>query len=66
MECLGVLPGYVRWDATIAYRQMHYEVRVNVFNLFGTHYYENLIQSDGGRAVPGMGRTAMLSLVFHR
>jgi catecholate siderophore receptor len=60
------VPGYVRWDATLAYRQTHYEVRLNVFNLLNTHYYENLIQSDGGRAVPGMGRTAMLSLVFHR
>ena len=60
------VPGYVRWDATVAYRQMHYEVRLNVFNLTDKHYYENLIQSDGGRAVPGMGRTAMLSLVFRR
>ena len=60
------VPGYVRWDATVAYRQMHYEVRLNLFNLTDKHYYENLIQSDGGRAVPGMGRTAMLSLVFHR
>ena len=60
------VPGYVRWDATLAYRQMHYEVRLNVFNLTDKHYYENLIQSDGGRAVPGTGRTAMLSLVFHR
>ena len=60
------VPGYVRWDATLAYRRMHYEVRLNVFNLFGAHYYENLIQSDGGRAVPGTGRTAMFSLVYRR
>lgn len=60
------VPGYVRWDATLAYRQMHYEVRLNLFNLAGAHYYENLIQSDGGRAVPGTGRTAMISLVYRR
>ena len=60
------VPGYVRWDATLAYRQMHYEVRLNLFNLFNEHYYEGLIQSDGGRAVPGTGRTAMISLVLRR
>lgn len=60
------VPGYMRWDATIAYRQMHYEVRLNLFNLFNEHYYEGLIQSDGGRAVPGTGRTAMVSLILRR
>ena len=60
------VPGYVRWDATLAYRQMHYEVRLNLFNLTDKRYFENLIQSDGGRAVPGTGRTAMISLVFRR
>jgi catecholate siderophore receptor len=60
------VPGYVRWDATLAYRRMHYEVRLNLFNLLDKHYYDNLIQSDGGRAVPGTGRTAMISLVLRR
>jgi catecholate siderophore receptor len=27
-------------------------------------YYDALIQSDGGRAVPGNGRTAMISLDY--
>jgi len=27
-------------------------------------YYDALIQSDGGRSVPGSGRTAMLSLNY--
>jgi catecholate siderophore receptor len=58
------VPGYTRWDATIAWRQPHYDVRLNVFNLFDARYYDSLIQSDGGRAVPGSGRTAMLSLVW--
>jgi catecholate siderophore receptor len=60
------VPGYVRWDATLAYRQMHYEVRLNLFNLANEHYYEGLIQSDGGRAVAGTGRTAMVSLILRR
>jgi len=59
-------PGYVRLDATIAWRTPAYEVRLNVFNLADRRYYDALIQSDGGRAVPGAGRTAMLSLVLRR
>jgi len=53
--------GYVRTDATVAWRQPRFDVRLNLFNLFDTRYYEALIQSDGGRAVPGTGRTAMVS-----
>ncbi|MDB5446050.1 MAG: TonB-dependent receptor [Phenylobacterium sp.] len=59
-------PGYVRCDATLAWRQADYEVRLNLFNLTNANYYDSLIQSDGGRAVPGSGRTAMLSLVYRR
>jgi catecholate siderophore receptor len=59
-------PGYTRWDATLAWRQPRYEVRLNVFNLTGARYYDSLVQSDGGRAVPGSGRTAMLSLVWRQ
>jgi catecholate siderophore receptor len=60
------VPGYTRWDATIAYRLARYDVRLNLFNLTGAHYYDSLIQSDGGRAVPGTGRTAMISLVYRQ
>jgi len=59
-------PGYARLDATLAWRQPHYEVRLNVFNLANARYYDSLIQSDGGRAVPGAGRTAMLTLSWRR
>jgi len=58
------VPGYVRLDATLAYHQPHYEVRINVFNLAGAHYYDSLIQSDGGRAVLGSGPTGMLTLIW--
>jgi catecholate siderophore receptor len=60
------VPGYTRIDATVAWRQPHYDIRLNLFNLFDTHYYDSLIQSDGGRAVPGTGRTAMISLVWRQ
>jgi catecholate siderophore receptor len=60
------VPGYVRWDATLAWRQPSYEVRLNLFNLADAQFYDSLIQSDGGRAVPASGRTAMISVVYRR
>jgi catecholate siderophore receptor len=56
--------GYVRWDATLAYTQPKYDVRLNLFNLTNKSYYDSLIQSDGGRATPGSGATAMLSVNY--
>jgi catecholate siderophore receptor len=64
-DLVGV-PGYVRWDATLAWRQPSYEVRLNLFNLADAQFYDSLIQSDGGRAVPASGRTAMISVVYRR
>ena len=57
--------GYARWDAAVDYHQPRYDVRLNLFNLFDRRYYDALIQSDGGRAVPGTGRSAMLSFSYH-
>jgi catecholate siderophore receptor len=57
--------GYTRWDGTLAYRQPKYDVRLNVFNIFNKKYYDALIPSDGGRAVPGSGRTAMVTVSYH-
>jgi catecholate siderophore receptor len=54
--------GYTRWDGTLAYRRRDWDIRLNLFNLGNTAYYDALIQSDGGRAVPGTGRSAMLSV----
>lgn len=56
--------GFVRWDGMIAYHKPKYDVRVNLFNIFDTKYYDALIQSDGGRSMPGTGRTAMLSFTY--
>lgn len=56
--------GFVRWDGMIAYHQPKYDVRLNLFNIFDKKYYDALIQSDGGRSVPGTGRTAMLSFTY--
>jgi catecholate siderophore receptor len=58
------VPSYTRWDGTVAYHQDRYEVRLNLLNLTNKEYYDALIQSDGGRAVPGIGRTALLSSTY--
>ncbi len=56
------VPEYYRVDLTAAYKMETFDVRLNVFNVLDTMYYDQLIASDGGRAVPGSGRTAMLTL----
>ena len=58
------VPAYTRFDLTAAYKQPKYDVRLNVYNLFDTMYYDGIIASDGGRAVPGAGITAMLTLNY--
>jgi catecholate siderophore receptor len=59
-----VVPEYTRLDATAAYKADKYDVRLNVFNLTNSYYYEQVIASDGGRVVPGSGLTAMLTLNY--
>jgi catecholate siderophore receptor len=56
-----VVPGFARLDMTAAYRQPTYDLRLNIFNLTNTMYYEQVMASDGGRAVAGSGLTAMLT-----
>lgn len=59
-----IAPGFVRLDATAAYKMEKYDVRLNVFNLTNAYYFEQVMASDGGRGVPGSGLTAMLSLTY--
>ena len=61
---LVAVPDYMRWDTSFTWRQPSYEVRLNLFNLFNKAYYDALITSDGGRAVPGSSRSAMLSVNY--
>lgn len=56
--------GYTRWDATLAYHQPSYDVRLNALNLTNKKYFDALIPSDGGRSVPGIGRTAMVTFTY--
>jgi catecholate siderophore receptor len=56
--------GYTRWDAMLAYHQPRYEVRLNLLNLADKRYFDAVIPSDGGRAVPGIGRTALATFTY--
>ncbi len=60
-----VVPELWRFDATAAYKQPTYDVRLNVFNLFNQYGYDQAMASDGGRTVPVTGLTAMLTYVHH-
>ena len=55
------VPSYTRLDATVAYRQPAYDLRLNLKNLSDETIYEEV---SGGRAVPAEGRTAQLSLTY--
>jgi catecholate siderophore receptor len=56
-----VVPEFYRLDATAAYKMEKGDIRLNLFNLLNSTYYEQVMASDGGRAVPGSGFTAMLT-----
>jgi catecholate siderophore receptor len=58
------VPGYTRFDLTAAYKQPTWELRANVQNVFNVMYYDSLMASDGGRAVPGNGLTGLLTLTY--
>jgi len=55
---------YTRVDATVAYHQANYEIRLNLLNLTDVDYFDALIPSDGGRSVPGIGRTALVTFTY--
>ncbi|WP_345815708.1 TonB-dependent siderophore receptor [Paraburkholderia sp. PREW-6R] len=58
------VPGYTRWDVTAAYHAKKYDVRLNLLNLTNKQYYDGLIASDGGRSVPGIGRTLLATFDY--
>jgi catecholate siderophore receptor len=55
----AILSGYARLDAVVAYHQKHYDVRLNVFNLTDTVYYESGQQNS---ALPGMPVSGQLTV----
>jgi catecholate siderophore receptor len=58
----NVVPGYVKADATVAYRvTKNIELRMNVLNISDSRYFEQVYQ---GHTVPGAGRTFLFSGLF--
>ncbi|HKY02138.1 MAG TPA: TonB-dependent siderophore receptor [Burkholderiales bacterium] len=57
----AVTDGYTRYDATIAYHQKSYDIRLNVLNLSDEEYFE---VASSGRAVPAKGRTALVTMAY--
>ncbi len=56
-------PSYVRWDAMLAYAAEHWQMRLNFRNLFDEVYYDALYD-NGGFAIPGTRRSAILTTEF--
>lgn len=57
----AMVSGYTRFDATIAYLQKNYDVRLNLQNLTDKKYYE---AASSGRAVPAAGRAAIVTVAY--
>ena len=55
------VPAGHHMDATAAYKMEKSTLRLNLFNLTNSLYYEQAMASDGGRTVPYTGFTAMLT-----
>jgi len=59
------IPGYVVFDATAAYVQKQYEVRVNVYNLLDKFYYIGGYNNRPDRVLPGQPRVASLTVRYN-
>jgi catecholate siderophore receptor len=61
---LVTVPGYTRWDAMIAWHRPKYDIQLNVLNIGDKKYLDALIPSDGGRSIPGIGRTLLVTVDY--
>ncbi|HEY0859038.1 MAG TPA: TonB-dependent siderophore receptor [Albitalea sp.] len=57
----AAVDGYTRVDATLAYLQKAWELRLNLQNLTDRHYFEG---SSAGRATPVRGRTLLANVLY--
>lgn len=56
-------PAYVRWDAMLSYENASWVARLNMRNLFDEVYFDSLYD-NGGFAVPGTRRSAVLTVEY--
>ncbi len=61
---LVTVPGYTRWDAMVAWHQPKYSIQLNMLNIGDKKYLDALIPSDGGRSIPGIGRTLLATVDY--
>lgn len=62
---VGRVGSYWRTDAMAAYHRPRYDLQLNLQNLFDVTYFDSIVASENGRAVPGRGRTAIASVALH-
>jgi catecholate siderophore receptor len=61
----GQIPEYTRWDATVAYVQKQYEIRLNFMNVTDELYYYGGYQNTPNRVLPGQPRTTFLTVRYN-
>ena len=59
------LPSYTVADATVAYVQKKYEVRVNLYNLADKGYYVGGYNNSPNRVLPGQPRAGAVTLRYN-
>jgi catecholate siderophore receptor len=58
------VPSYVVFDATAAYVQRKYEIRLNLFNVADELYYIGGYQNSPNRVLPGVPRSMALTMRY--
>lgn len=62
---VGRVDSYWRTDAMLAYHRPRYDLQLNLQNLFDVTYFDSIVASENGRAVPGRGRTIIGTAALH-
>lgn len=57
----SVIDGYTRYDASVAFLQKRYDIRLNLQNLTDARYFE---ASSSARATPAKGRGAIMTVSY--
>lgn len=58
------IDSYMRFDATMAYRQPKYIFRLNLLNATDRRDFIAAVPSKGGRAIPDTGRTVQITFTY--
>jgi catecholate siderophore receptor len=61
----STIPSYVVYDATIAYVQKQYEIRLNLYNLADKTHYLGGYNNSPNRVLPGAPRSAAVTVRYN-